>query len=297
MNTTKRAGTANVTFAYICWGLLTAFWNLLAAVPSVYVLAQRVIWSMLFMTGFLLLKKRGKDIRQIFSNKKILFSSFICGVLVCINWGVYIYAINSGHVLDASLGYFLEPIFVTLIGVLFFREKMSVYEKITVAFSVIGVSYLVFTYRVMPAMALIIGISFALYGACKKNLPLDPELSLFAETMAVTPFFLIFSIFCELRGMGSLGVLHGWEFLLFPASGIVTSIPLLLFNKGVKQIPYYLTGILMYVNPTLQFLMGLFYFHEPLEVPRLITFLFIWVGVGFTLFQNIRELKSSHAPA
>ena len=293
MSTNKRTGAANVTFAYVCWGLLTVFWNLLADVNSAYVLAQRVIWSMVFMGAFLLLKKRREDIRQIFSSRKILLSSFICGILICINWGVYIYAINSGHVLDASLGYFLEPIFVTLIGVSFFREKMSALEKTTVVFSVIGVCFLIFTYQVVPAMALMIGISFALYGACKKTLPLDSELSLFAETLMVTPCFLIFSGYCEFQQIGALGVLHGWEFCLFPAAGIITPVPLLMFNKGVKQIPYYLTGILMYVNPTLQFFMGLFYFHEPLEIPRLIAFIFIWVGVGFTIFENLRQLMKS----
>ena len=161
MDTTKRKGTISVTITYICWGLLTVFWNLLAEVNSAYVLAQRVVWSMIFMFGHLTVTGRMGDIRKIFHDKKTVFCCMVSGVLVCINWGVYIFAINSGHVLDASLGYFLEPIFVTGIGVFFFHERMSQLEQMTALFSLIGVGYLIGVYRMVPVMAMVIGLSFA----------------------------------------------------------------------------------------------------------------------------------------
>lgn len=291
MNDRKKRGTANVVLCYVCWGMLTVFWNLLREVNSVYILAQRVIWSMIFMAVFLMVRRRFAEVKAVFRDKRTLGICLVSGVLVCINWGVYIYAINSGHVLDASLGYFLEPIFVTAIGVFLFKEKMKTLEKLTALFSVVGVVYLIAVYRVVPVMAVLIGLSFAVYGAVKKSLKLDAELSLFMETLLVTPFALLFCAFCEVNGTSGLQVLQGPWLLLFPAAGVVTSIPLLLFNRGVRQIPYYLTGILMYVNPTLQFLMGLFYFHEPLEMHRLIAFGFIWVGVLFTIWQNLKEMK------
>ena len=225
------------------------------------------------------------------SDKKTMICCMVSGVLVCVNWGVYIFAINSGHVLDASLGYFLEPIFVTAIGVFLFHEKMSRLEQMTALFSIIGVGYLMGVYRMVPVMAMVIGLSFAFYGAVKKSVHLDAGLSLFAETLFVTPIALLFCVYSEMNGHGSLGVLHGMQFLLFPMAGVITSVPLLLFNKGVKMIPYYLTGILMYVNPTIQFLMGRFYFHEPLEIHRLIAFCFIWGGVGFTIWHNLKEMR------
>ena len=225
------------------------------------------------------------------SDKKTMICCMVSGVLVCVNWGVYIFAINSGHVLDASLGYFLEPIFVTAIGVFLFHEKMSRLEQMTALFSIIGVGYLMGIYRMVPVMAMVIGLSFAFYGAVKKSVHLDAGLSLFAETLFVTPIALLFCVYSEMNGHGSLGILHGMQFLLFPMAGVITSVPLLLFNKGVKMIPYYLTGILMYVNPTIQFLMGRFYFHEPLEIHRLIAFCFIWVGVGFTIWHNLKEMR------
>lgn len=290
MNSQTGKSLLQVTITYICWGLLTVFWKLLAEVNSAYVLAQRVIWSLVFMTLYLIIRKR-KDVLILFRNGRLLARSLLCGILICINWGTYIYAINSGHVMDASLGYFLEPIFVTLIGVFFFHEKMSRLEQLTILFSFIGVAYLIGVYRVVPALALIIGGSFALYGAAKKTMPLDAECSLFAETLTVMPFALLFCIYCEYNGNGGLNVLHGSQLLLFPLAGIVTSVPLLLFNMGIRHIPYYLTGILMYINPTIQFLMGLFYYHEELEVARLIAFLFIWIGVGFTIIHNLIESR------
>lgn len=156
---------------------------------------------------------------------------------------------------------------------------------------IIGVGYLMGVYRMVPVMAMVIGLSFAFYGAVKKSVHLDAGLSLFAETLFVTPIALLFCVYSEMNGHGSLGVLHGMQFLLFPMAGVITSVPLLLFNKGVKMIPYYLTGILMYVNPTIQFLMGRFYFHEPLEIHRLIAFCFIWGGVGFTIWHNLKEMR------
>ena len=169
MDNTKRKGAVSVTITYICWGLLTVFWNLLAEVNSAYVLAQRVVWSMLFMLGYLAVTGRWGDIRQVFADKKTMICCMVSGVLVCVNWGVYIFAINSGHVLDASLGYFLEPIFVTAIGVFLFHEKMSRLEQMTALFSIIGVGYLMGIYRMVPVMAMVIGLSFAFYGAVKET--------------------------------------------------------------------------------------------------------------------------------
>lgn len=291
MDTTKKKGTINILGCYISWGLLPAFWNLLADVNSMYILAQRVIWSLVFMTLFLAATGRAKDIRLIFADWKTAGYSLLCGILICINWGVYIYAINSGHVLDASLGYFLEPIIVTALGVLVFHEKMSRLEQLTALFAVISVGYLIAAYRVVPVLAIVISTSFAFYGAVKKMLPLYPELSLFAETLMVTPAALIFCICSELHGTGCIGVLSGLQLLLLPLAGIVTSVPLALFNHGIRQIPYYLTGILMYINPTIQFLMGCLYFHEQLDTTRLIAFCFIWVGTGFTIYHNAKEMR------
>lgn len=286
-------GSLAVAFAYACWGLLTVFWNLLSEVNSVYILAQRIIWSMVFMGIYMGITGKWKKIPPIFRDIRKLGICFVCGILITINWGVYIVAVNSGHVLDASLGYFIEPVLVGVIGVLIFRERMSRMEKITFFFAAAGLLYIVIAKRTFPAMAILIAGSFAVYGAVKKALDITPQASLFMETLCMTPLAIIFVIYAENHGMGSLSVLTGTQYLLLPACGIVTSIPLLMFNMGVREIPYYISGILMYINPTLQFLMGMFYFQEPMDGQRFLAFFMIWAGILFTVYEKAQMIRQN----
>ena len=296
MNNNKTFGSLAVALAYASWGLLTLFWNLLAEVNSLYILAQRILWSMVFMGIFIAVTKDTGEIKAIFKNRRDLLICFICGMLITVNWGTYIYAVNSGHVLDASLGYFIEPIVVSVIGMLTFKERLSRFEKITFFFSVLGLAYMIAVTRVMPLLALVIAGSFAVYGAVKKMIHISAQASLFMETLCMTPFALIFTVIAEQQGFGSIGVLSGQALLLLPACGVITSVPLLLFNIGVKKIPYYISGILMYINPTLQFLMGLCYFHEAMDIHRLIAFIIIWLGILFTVYEKAKLIYRENHP-
>ena len=296
MNNNKTFGSLAVALAYASWGLLTLFWNLLAEVNSLYILAQRILWSMVFMGIFIAVTKDTGEIKAIFKNRRDLLICFICGMLITVNWGTYIYAVNSGHVLDASLGYFIEPIVVSVIGMLTFKERLSRFEKITFFFSVLGLAYMIAVTRVMPLLALVIAGSFAVYGAVKKMIHISAQTSLFMETLCMTPFALIFTVIAEQQGFGSIGVLSGPALLLLPTCGVITSVPLLLFNIGVKKIPYYVSGILMYINPTLQFLMGLCYFHEAMDIHRLIAFIIIWLGILFTVYEKAKLIYRENHP-
>lgn len=289
----QRWGALIVAFAYVCWGFLTIFWNILEDVNSVYILAQRIIWSMVFMGIYMTVLGRWKEIFPIFCDLHKLGICFVCGILITINWGVYIYAVNSGHVLDASLGYFIEPILVAAIGMLVFREKLSSMEKVTFWFAMAGLFYMIVVKRMFPVLAVLIAGSFAAYGAVKKKLVITPHASLFMETLCMTPLALVFVVYAEINGMGSAGVLHGAQLMLLPVCGIITSVPLLLFNIGVREIPYYLSGILMYVSPTLQFLIGLLYFQEEMDIHRFVAFLIIWVGILFTIHEKVHMMRSS----
>lgn len=280
-----------VALAYTMWGMLTVFWNLLNKVNPVFILSQRIIWSMVFMGIIILITGGFGEIKQIFRNKRSLLLCFVCGVLVTVNWGVYIYAVNSSHVLDASLGYFIEPVLVALIGLIAFKEKPGTLEKITFVFSFIALAFIVIATKTVPVLSIIIAGSFAVYGGVKKKLDITPGASLFMETLLMTPFAIAFAVYAQGHGMGTAGVLSGAPLLLLPACGIVTSVPLLMFNTGVKNIPYYFSGILMYINPTLQFIMGLFYFREELDRNRLIAFIIIWIGVMFTITDKLLAWK------
>lgn len=291
----EKSGLLFVLACYIMWGMLSIFWSLLSEVNSLYILAQRIFWSMIFMGGFILVTGKTEEVKQVFRNKETFRLCLISGILVTINWGVYIVAVSNGHVLDASMGYFIEPIVVAWIGVLVFKERLSKFEIMTFLLAAVGVLYLILASGTVPIMALLIAVSFAAYGAVKKNLTLTAHTSLFMETLCMSPIAIVFILYGEMNGSGCLGILEGSEYFLLPICGIVTSVPLLLFNIGVKKIPYYLSGILMYINPTIQFLVGLLYFHENLDTNRLYAFVFIWAGVMFTVYEKIQLMKKEGA--
>ena len=290
MKSTRSAYTLIVILSYIIWGFLTLFWSLLAEVDSMYILSQRIIWSMVFMAIYITAVKKWTEIKEVFSNKKSLGICFISGILITVNWGVYIYAVNNGHVLDASLGYFIEPIMVALFGLALFRERMSRAEIFTFILAAIALLYLIFINRTYPVIAIVITISFSAYGAVKKSLQISPHASLFMETLCMTPFACILAAYMEFAGTGVLGHTDTATLLLLPVCGIVTSVPLLLFNIGVKRIPLYMVGILIYISPTITFILGLIYFHEPLDVHRLLAFALIWLGIFCIICEKIHLL-------
>lgn len=284
-NTTK--GVAAVAGSCMIWGLLPIFWNLLEPVHSVYILAHRLIWSFVFLGLFMLFTGQGKDIKAGFKDRKAVLQCLGSGAIITFNWGVYIYAVNSGHVLDASMGYFIEPVLVVVIGLIFFRERLSKAETITVCAAAGGMVFLLIRTGSIPILSILVAISFGAYGAIKKLIPMSAQVSLFIETLWMVPLALIFAVYWSRSMGGGAAVLNGVSFWLLPTSGLMTLIPLLIFNIGVLKIPLYLSGILTYVSPSLQFITGLFYFHEPMDQNRLIAFLIIWAGILVTVVEKL----------
>ena len=296
MNRTQNNYIVIVVLSYVIWGFLTLFWNLLVEVDSMYILTQRIIWSMIFMAIYMTITKKWHEILAVFQNKKDLLICFVSGVLITVNWGVYIYAVNNGHVLDSSLGYFIEPIIVALFGLILFKEQMSKAESFTFVLAAIALFYLIFIHRTFPVIAIVITISFSAYGAVKKSLNISAHASLFMETLCMTPFALIYAFYMEQNGMGVIGQIDTVTMLLLPVCGIVTSVPLLLFNIGVKEIPLYLIGILNYISPTISFILGLVYFNESLDVHRAVAFVLIWIGIIFIITEKLTLLRKSKTP-
>ena len=284
-----------VILSYVIWGFLTLFWNILAEVDSMYILSQRIIWSMVFMALYITAAKKWDEIREIFRNKKALLTCFVSGALITVNWGVYIYAVNNGHVLDSSLGYFIEPIMVALFGLVLFKESMSMAEKLTFVLATAAVIYLIVVNRTFPAIALVITLSFSAYGAVKKSLDISAHASLFMETLCMTPFAILLAAYMEMNGTGVIGNVSTSTMLFLPICGIVTSVPLLLFNIGVRNIPLYMIGILNYISPTISFVLGLVYFHEVLDVNRLVAFALIWFGILFIIVEKLKFIRKNNA--
>lgn len=293
MEKQKRSGVITVAATYILWGVLPLFWNLLHEVDSVYILCSRVVWSLVFCTVYLAAAGRMGEIGAVFKDRMLLTKCALAGAVICINWGSYIWAVNNGHLLDSSFGYYINPMISVFIGAVFLREKLSSMTWIAVILSGAGVLYAVIQSGTVPVLALVIGGSFAVYGMIKKFVVLPSEVSLFMETMVAAPFALAYMIFMEISGKGGFTVLSGWSQLLLPMTGIITAIPLLLFAYGVRRIPLYLSGILMYLNPTIQFLMGILLYKESPSRGELVSFVCIWAAIGIMLAETwLRGHKS-----
>lgn len=285
----------NVLGCYILWGLLPIFWKLLAGVNSAYVLAQRIVFSCVFCLAVILIRKHGGEIGKIIKNKSERRMFFLCGILISINWGVYILTVAMGRILEASLAYYMNPLFSVLIGAIFFKERLSRVQWASVALAFAGVMFSVIRYGEVPYLAIIIGLSFALYGALKKGIKADSETSICMETMAVLPIALVFIAYAQFSGFTTFSSLTTAEALLLIATGPITSIPLMLFAKGIKETSIVTSGILMYINPTLQLLVGVFIYNEAFTQTNAITFAFVWAAVILFVFDSLRKQKKVNA--
>lgn len=282
-----KSGPLSVLTCYILWGLLPVFWKTLSAVDSLYVLAARIVWSLVFITAVLALRRGLGGIRAALADKRELGRLALAGIVVCINWGSYIWAVNSGHMLDASLAYYMNPILAILLGTLVFGEKLTGLQWLSVAVTFTGLVVTIARYGQIPWVALVIGGSFAVYGAIKKGVRSEAGVSVFFETLTLAPAALAFIIWAESRGSGAVGVLSGGQWLLLPAAGVVTTVPLLFFAKGIKATPMTLSGILMYINPTLQLLISTLVYREAFTATHAILFGFVWSGLALYLVSGV----------
>lgn len=280
--------TFNVLGCYVLWGLLPVFWKLLAGVNSAYVLAQRIVFSCLFCFAVILIKKNGGELKNILRDKKQRRLYLACGLLISANWGVYILTVATGRILEASLAYYMNPLFSILIGALIFKEQLSGVQWLSVALAFVGVMYSVVLYGSVPYLAIIIGLTFALYGAIKKGIKAESEVSICMETVSVLPLALIFIVYAQLSGFTTFASLSVKEMLLLVLTGAITSVPLMLFASGIKRTSITVSGILMYINPTLQLLLGVFVYNEEFTKANAVTFAFVWLAVILFVGDGLR---------
>lgn len=285
-------GAACVLGCYVMWGLLPIFWKQLSAVDSLYVLATRAIWAFL-ITGVILVLRRDRfaGVRGVLKNKKERLQLTVSGWAICVNWGLYIWAVSHDRILDSSLATYLNPILAIALGALVFREKLSRLRWLAVAIAAFGFLIATLRYGQIPWLALAISSSFTLYGAVKKSVKTDSVTATFYETMILMPFAVALVVWMEFRGTGAAGILHGWQWLLLPMSGLVTGLPLVLFSSGLKTTPMTLAGILMYINPTLQLLVSVGVYHEAFTTTHAILFVFVWVGLALYLVSGFLERR------
>ncbi len=282
--------------AYVLWGFFPIYWKFLHEIPALQVIGHRISWSFIVLILFILLTKQWQDFRAVAFHPKTIGTYAIAGVLLSINWLVYVWGVNAGFIVETSLGYFINPLLSVLLGVIFLRERLRLAQWIPVVIAAIGVLYLTFVYGRLPWIALTLAFSFGIYGLVKKIAPLGSLYGLTLETAIVFPLALVYLLVLEVNGAGAF--LHdGLTIdLLLAGAGIVTTVPLLMFASAAKQIPLTMVGILQYIAPTLQFLIGIFIYKEPFDHAHLIGFGIIWVALIIFWVENYLAHRAASEP-
>lgn len=273
--------------AYALWGFFPIYWKFLHQVPALQVIGHRIGWSFILLVAFILVTKQWQDFRsKALDSWKTLGIYTIAGVLLTINWLVYVWGVNAGFIVETSLGYFINPLLSVLLGVIFLRERLRLAQWMPVIIAAIGVIYLTFVYGRLPWIALTLAFSFGFYGFVKKLAPLGSLYGLTLETGIVFPLALIYLAVVEFNGTGAFLHESAFTTLLLIGAGVVTTIPLLMFASAAKQIPLTVVGLLQYIAPTIQFLIGVFLYKEPFDRAHLIGFGIVWVALVIFWVEN-----------
>lgn len=280
-------GILNGIAAYAMWGFFPIYWKLLHQVPALQLLGHRIGWSFGLLTIYILLSRQWNDFRTQAFRRKTIGIYAIAGVLLSVNWLIYVWGVNAGFIVETSLGYFINPLLSVLFGVIFLRERLRPVQWLPIAIAAVGVIYLTVTYGRLPWIALSLAVSFGLYGLVKKLSPLGSVYGLTLETGIVFPVALVYLAVVQVNGAGAF--LHDGLTvdLLLIGAGVVTTIPLLMFASAAKQIPLTIVGILQYIAPTIQFLIGVFIYKETFDTTRLIGFSLVWLALVIFWVENL----------
>ncbi|MFB5661870.1 EamA family transporter RarD [Alteribacillus sp. HJP-4] len=292
----QATGVVMATLAYLLWGVLPLYWKLVGEVPSGEVLAHRIVWSLVFMTAALLImRKAGKvknEIVKTFSSFQSGASITLAAILISVNWFIFIFAVTSDRVIEASLGYYINPLINVVLATIFLKEKLTKSEAAAFFLAIAGVITLTASYGYVPWAALALALSFGMYGLIKKTISVGAWAGLTIETLLMTPFALLFLLIIG-NGSGTVFSYDSGVVMLLIGGGAVTAIPLLLFAAGTKRITFSLVGFLQYFAPTIMLILGVFLFKEPFSPQQLTAFIIIWIGlIIFTVSRSSTSLRN-----
>lgn len=276
----QRRGFAITAFTFTLWGLVPVYWHLLKAVPSQQIIAHRIIWSTVLVVAWLLLSNGVGWWKAIAAQPRALPTLALSSVAIAFNWGLYIWAINAGHVIETSLGYFINPLVSVVLGVVVLKERLRRLQWLAVGCAALGVAWLTLDAGMPPWIALGLACSFGLYGLLRKMISVDPVAGLGVESLYLFLPAIGFALWSE-NGHGG-GFFSGWGWrndALLIFGGAVTALPLIGFAYGVKRIPLSLVGILQYIAPSIGLLLGVFFFREPFDTAKAVGFAAIWTGL------------------
>ena len=297
MNNTQKSLVA-ILICYFSWGLFPIYFKLLKSIGAYEVLAMRILCSFIFMILVVGIAKNKKtifeEIKKIWANKKSFLLLVLASFLITGNWLTYIIAVNTNHVLEASFGYYLNPIVTIILAVVFLKEKLTRTQTIACLFVGGSLLYLFISLGSLPWISIMLALTFGLYSLCKKKIILSPKASLLIETAIVSPIAIIYMGYLASNNSVTFHTFGTDTLIYLLLSGVITAVPLMLFAKGATDIPLYMLGILQYLPPTMQFFIGIFVYGEELSVQKLISFSIIWVAVAVFCYSAILSMKKQN---
>lgn len=292
----SRRGLWMALGAFLIWGLMPLYWHLLKTVPSLQIVAHRVVWSALLVALWLLWTQGRGWLARVLAQPRLVRLLALSGLCIGANWGLYIWAVNAGHVVETSLGYFINPLLNVVIGTLFLRERLTRVQWVSVAIAAGGVLWLTFNYGSFPWIALTLAASFGLYGLIRKLAAVDSITGLGVENLVLLLPALAWLAFAEGTGRG--GFFGGWGAAvdaLLIVGGALTALPLIGFSFAVRRVPLSTIGLMQYLAPTMQFLIGVLVFHEPFDRDRGIGFALIWGALALFMADSLRRARAAQA--
>lgn len=264
--------------AYLLWGILPIYWKWISHVSALELIAHRIVWSCLMLGGLVVISREWRSFRAALTTRVIRLYG-LAALFIAVNWFTYVWAVNTGRVVHASLGYFINPLISVVLGVMVLGERLRAFQWIAVGLAAMGVLYLTLSLGVPPWISLTLAFSFGVYGLVKKTAPLGSVHGLTIETAILLLPAIVYLVVLELAGGGAFfrtGVLSA---VLIIGTGIVTAAPLLLFASAVRRVPLSQIGLLQYIAPTIQLLLGVFVYREPFARTQLVGFSMVWAGL------------------
>ncbi|BDX08539.1 EamA family transporter RarD [Planctobacterium marinum] len=285
-----KAGVLLAIAAYSMWGFAPMYFKLLLDMPALEILQHRIVWSVLILMLLILVLRQNQKVLNAFKNPKVLGTLLVSGLLLAGNWLLFIWAVNNDHLLDASLGYYINPLLNVFLGRIFLGEKLRRLQQVAVIMAVIGVSILVISFGKLPWIALVLAGSFGVYGLLRKKVAVESIPGLYVESLMMLPFALAFWWLMASPASNMLNNSIDSNLILI-AAGIVTTAPLICFTAAARRIQYSTLGFFQYIGPSIMFLLAVFLYGEPLDEDRLITFGFVWSALILFSFDSWRAYQ------
>lgn len=292
MRNEKTVGVIYAVAAYTLWGILPIYWKLINSVFPIEILSNRIVWAFVFTIIIVGVTKQWQEIRYIWQDKKQMLQICLASILIAFNWGLYIWAVNSDRIVDASLGYYINPLFAVALGVVVFKEKLTFWQGSALIIAAIGVLIKTMQYGKIPWISLGLAISFALYGAIKKSIKANSIVGLTLETTMLTPIALAYIATRQFGGVSAFQTESKVVILLLIGAGVVTAVPLLLFASGARRLPMSVIGFTQYISPTISLFIGIFLYGESFTGVDLVGFGFIWIALIIYSVSQINVVRS-----